>query len=243
MVAPWSASALTTILLPAFLVVGGLRRLRSSPVSLRAMASSRPAMEACWDASREEVLRVGAEGKGDVVYWMSRDQRAEDNWALLRARDLAKARGSRALVVFALHHGFLGATERHYDFMLKGLVETERALLAKGYPFELLVLGGDGSPTAGAAVAEFAKSRGCGHVVCDFSPLRIAKGWKDELLAALPKDVGASVVDAHNVVPVWAASDKKEVGARTIRKKINDKLPRYLTELPALEAQGAGAVA
>lgn len=35
-------------------------------------------------------------------------------------------------------------------------------------------------------------------------------------------------VDAHNVVPVWIASDKKETGARTIRKKIHTKLPTYL---------------
>ncbi len=35
-------------------------------------------------------------------------------------------------------------------------------------------------------------------------------------------------VDTHNVVPVWEASDKKETGARTIRKKIHTKLPIYL---------------
>ena len=38
-------------------------------------------------------------------------------------------------------------------------------------------------------------------------------------------------VDAHNVVPVWEASDKKETAARTIRKKIHTKLPTYLTVL------------
>ena len=36
-------------------------------------------------------------------------------------------------------------------------------------------------------------------------------------------------VDAHNVVPVWEASNKKETGARTIRPKIHKKLPEYLT--------------
>ena len=35
-------------------------------------------------------------------------------------------------------------------------------------------------------------------------------------------------VDAHNVVPCWLASDKRETGARTIRRKINDKLPEFL---------------
>ena len=39
-------------------------------------------------------------------------------------------------------------------------------------------------------------------------------------------------VDAHNVVPCWIASDKQEYGARTIRKKIMDKLPEFLVEFP-----------
>ena len=38
-------------------------------------------------------------------------------------------------------------------------------------------------------------------------------------------------VDTHNVVPVWEASDKKETGAHTIRKKIHSKLPEYLEVL------------
>ena len=193
--------------------------------------------EAAWDSSRERELAPGGDAAGDVCYWMSRDQRAADNWALLRAAALARDRGAKCRVVFALHPGFLGATERAYDFMLKGLVETERELLAAGYPFELLRLE-DSGPGAGAAVAARAAAAGWSRVVCDFSPLREAKAWKADLVAALGDGVGVSVVDAHNVVPVWEASDKREVGARTIRKKINDRLPRYLVEFPALEAQG-----
>jgi deoxyribodipyrimidine photo-lyase len=40
-------------------------------------------------------------------------------------------------------------------------------------------------------------------------------------------------VDAHNVVPVWVASDKREYGARTIRPKIHKHLPEFLREYPA----------
>lgn len=39
-------------------------------------------------------------------------------------------------------------------------------------------------------------------------------------------------VDAHNVVPVWCASDKQEVGARTIRSKITAQLPHFLPNIP-----------
>ncbi|MDH4258345.1 MAG: deoxyribodipyrimidine photo-lyase, partial [Candidatus Aminicenantes bacterium] len=30
---------------------------------------------------------IDTRGQGPVVYWMSRDQRAEDNWALLSAQE------------------------------------------------------------------------------------------------------------------------------------------------------------
>jgi len=186
---------------------------------------------AAWDATRERELKAGSNNKGDVLYWMARDQRAADNWALLRAASLAKEHGSKARVVFAL--GTI-ATERRLDFQLKGLVETGRDLNAKGYAFDLLEVADD----AGAAVAAFAAAQKVSHVVCDFSPLREAKRGTKALVDALPDTIGASLVDAHNIVPVWAASPKQEVGARTLRKKIADQLPRYLRELPPLAAQG-----
>lgn len=39
-------------------------------------------------------------------------------------------------------------------------------------------------------------------------------------------------MDAHNVVPVWCASDKQEVGARTIRSKITAQLPHFMPNIP-----------
>ena len=41
-------------------------------------------------------------------------------------------------------------------------------------------------------------------------------------------------VDAHNVVPVWEASEKQEYGARTIRNKIMTRLNEFLTEFPPI---------
>jgi deoxyribodipyrimidine photo-lyase len=39
------------------------------------------------------------------------------------------------------------------------------------------------------------------------------------------------VVDTHNLVPVWVTSEKREVGAYTIRPKIHKKLADYSNEL------------
>ena len=140
---------------------------------------------------------------------------------------VSEGKRKHARVVFAL-----GAitTERRLDFQLKGLVETGRDLNAKGFAFDLIEV----ADSAGAAVAAFATEHKVSHVVCDFSPLREAKRGTKELVDALPDEIGASLVDAHNVVPVWAASPKQEVGARTLRKKITDQLP------PHLAPRGAG---
>jgi deoxyribodipyrimidine photo-lyase len=74
-------------------------------------------------------------------------------------------------------------------------------------------------------------------VVTDMAPLRVPAGWVTDVAAALDlllPPVPLVQVDAHNIVPVWVASDKQEVGARTIRRKINDRLPQYFTDFPAL---------
>ena len=41
-------------------------------------------------------------------------------------------------------------------------------------------------------------------------------------------------VDAHNVIPVWKSSDKKEFAAHTLRKKILRNVGEYLTEYPKI---------
>lgn len=72
------------------------------------------------DSGRIHALRDGEPGRGPVVYWMSRDQRADDNWALLFARQQALRRQVPLAVAFTLSPSFLGATIRHYSFMLRG---------------------------------------------------------------------------------------------------------------------------
>merc|ERR1719491_1394830 len=79
----------------------------------------------------------GSSSGGQVLYWMSRDQRAQDNWALLHAQELALARGASLHVCFCLVPKFLDATIRHFDFMLRGLHETATELAKLQIPFDL----------------------------------------------------------------------------------------------------------
>ena len=81
--------------------------------------------------------KAGAAGK-PVVYWMSRDQRAQDNWALLYAQQQALAAGAPLAVCFCLVDSFLGGGVRHFGFMLRGLQETQKELNDHGIPVFLL---------------------------------------------------------------------------------------------------------
>ena len=103
---------------------------------------------------RIRTLKPGKSGDGPVAYWMSRDQRVEDNWALLFARAIAQEADVPVVVVFCLTNEFLGAGRRHYEFMLKGLQELEVALSRKKIPF--FVLRGD----PGQKITEFVRSTG-----------------------------------------------------------------------------------
>jgi deoxyribodipyrimidine photo-lyase len=178
------------------------------------------------DAGRRVPLRDGREGEGPVVYWMSRDQRASDNWALLHAQDLAMARDRPLVVAFCLAPSFLGAAVRQYMFMLRGLRETSEALNDHNISFHLL----QGDP--GREVASLVREIDADHVVLDADPLNEKRAWRETLLSATERPV--TLVDAHNVVPVWKASGKREWAAYTIRPRIHRQLPRFLTDIPSL---------
>jgi len=164
---------------------------------------------------------------GPVVYLMSRDQRAADNWALLHAAQRAAGAGRQLAVAFTLFPSFAGTSAaRHFGFMLRGLAETAAALEARGIPFLLL------RGQAAEAVPPLLARLGCSLLVTDFSPLREGRAWRAALAAAAACPV--EEVDAHNVVPVWRASPKLEYAARTIRPKITAALPEFLTDFPPL---------
>lgn len=163
---------------------------------------------------------------GNVIYWMGRDMRVDDNWALLFAQSLGMKYKMPLAVVFVLVPEFLDATERAYGFLLKGLQEIESQLRKKDIPFYLLL----GTPEK--VIPKFVKEHSVTKIVSDFNPLNIVEQFK----SSVSENVNASFyeVDAHNIVPTRIASDKKEFGAYTIRPKLHRLLPTFLEEFPSV---------
>jgi deoxyribodipyrimidine photo-lyase len=160
---------------------------------------------------------------------MSRDQRVNDNWALLHALNLASNQKSSCAVVFCIAPGFQGANYRQYDFLLKGLKETGDTLAKLNIPFYLL----EGNPPE--TLSRFVEEKEVGTVVTDFDPLRVKMKWKKEFSDL--SSSGLIEVDTHNIVPARIASTKLEFGAYTLRPKINRLLHEFLHEFPSLLPQ------
>ena len=163
---------------------------------------------------------------GAVLYWMSRDMRVQENWALLHAIYQAQEHGVDIIVCFNLVDSFLEAGTRQFDFMLRGLREVEQSLRKNTIPFYLL----HGSPEH--TIPNFVQKHSIGHIITDFSPLRISREWEDNVAQTI--DIPFQEVDAHNVIPPWVTSDKQEYAARTIRPKVHNLLDEWLIEIPPI---------
>jgi len=179
------------------------------------------------NANRIRLIKKGDEAKGPVIYWMSRDQRVNDNWALLFTQQLALEKKRSLVVVCSLVPKFLEASFRQYDFMLKGLMEVEQELRKFNIPFFLLT----GNPAE--EISNFIIEHKASILVSDFDPLKITRKWKNEIAKLI--EIQFYEVDAHNIVPCFYASTKQEFGAYTIRHKIHKHLPEFIDEFPKLK--------
>jgi deoxyribodipyrimidine photo-lyase len=164
---------------------------------------------------------------GPILYWMSRDQRLNDNWALIYAQEIALKHKQPLIVIFCLQSEFLDAGRRSFEFMLKGLKILANELKNLNIPFLLL----KGRPYP--LVKEFIEKFKIGILIIDFSPLKIKKKWVSSLKKQLK--ISFCEIDSHNIIPCWNASNKKEYAAYTIRPKIKKLLPEFLVDFPYIK--------
>lgn len=190
--------------------------------------------------------RIKANSSG-ILYWMDRDQRIQDNWALLYAQKLARKYKVPLFVCFLLRNSDdRYPTQRQYSFLTKSTLNQipvyQHSLMyplsdlqqvkAKSESLNIKFYILNASPNS---LSKIVANHNIGAVVCDFSPLQFSIANKNHLIADLTSicdDVPVITVDAHNIVPVWVASDKQEYMARTIRPKITANLADFLTDYP-----------
>jgi deoxyribodipyrimidine photo-lyase len=178
------------------------------------------------NAKRVRQLKLRPTHRGPVVYWMSRDQRVDDNWALLYAIEMAQSMDERLVVAFCLVPDYMGATWRQYGFMIKGLKEVQAKLLRLGIGFELLL----GHPWI--EFPSFLHRTDASMLIADFDPVRIKIEWKKMVVSGT--NIPAYEVDAHNVVPCWAVSNRKIETLVNYRAKLMPLLEEFNTRFPEI---------
>ena len=175
-----------------------------------------------------------------VVYWMQRDMRTIDNWALNLAQHHAEKSNLPLRVVHVMTTPppssdddddepppleQLRTTERHGRFLLGGLQCVHNELKKKNVPFHIIYNSYDTQHQQHPNVLEhFLNEYNPSVVVCDTNVLRHVRRWNESPVLKNALDainVPLYQVDAHNIVPVWYASPKREVGARTLRSKLH----------------------
>jgi len=164
---------------------------------------------------------------GTICYLMSREQRTENNWALIHAYQQAVENNSFLIVAFALDDNHPKSNFRNMSFMLEGLSEVQKELKSKNIPFVYLI----GNPID--EVIKLAFRYNIGMIITDFDPLKHKVNWRRKIAQSL--DIPVFEVDAHNIVPAFYVTDKQEYGAYTIRGKIKKLLPEFLDTFPKIE--------
>ena len=179
------------------------------------------------NTDRIRVLRSGVFTGRSVLYWMCRDKRVTDNWALLFAQKIAIKNKVPLIVCFQYLGNFPTSNIRQYDFLFKGIEELENELnrlnislfLLQGHAYDVL--------------PELVEKQSIGTIVTDYTPLKIYRKRLNQVLGKV--DIPFYQVDTHNIVPCWVSSDKKEYSAFTIRKKIHKNLNFFLTDIPQIK--------
>jgi deoxyribodipyrimidine photo-lyase len=178
---------------------------------------------------RSTMLRKKQYSGGPVIYWMDRDQRADDNWSLIYSIQTANRYKVPLCVVFCLAPDLLGATQRQYSFMVDGLQLLEKKFKQRGIGFQLL----EGFPDM--ELPSFLHRLGAGFLVTDFNPLRSSTYWKRRVGITL--DIPLVEVDAHNIVPCRIVSKRRVMSFANFRSKVMPLLPEYLVEYPEDEEE------
>ena len=178
------------------------------------------------DTRRIKKLNKLEYSNGGVVYWMQRDRRSNNNWALVHAQNIAIRLKAPLTVFYSLNGNFSDGNNRLYGFLLKGLVDTIKELEKYKIPFH--IRRGD----AISSIKKYISKANTGYLITDFSPLRVYKNRVAKLASAI--NIPFEIIDAHNIIPTWTVSEKQEFAAHTLRRKIHLLLDEFMHPIPKI---------
>lgn len=166
---------------------------------------------------------------GPILYWMQREHRVHDNWALLFAQKLAHENNAPLYLVFCVRKKFNNSNRRILSFMFKGLEDVKKTCEKFNIPFNIII----GNPET--EIVKYINEENIGAIITEFNPLKTERKWRDVISQSI--SIPFYEVDARNIVPCWIASPKQEFAAYTFRPKITSVLSTYLENYPPVQKQ------
>jgi deoxyribodipyrimidine photo-lyase len=157
-----------------------------------------------------------------VIYFVSRDIRVNDNFALLAAQQKATEHKMPLIVCFALDTQIKSRSKEHFEFLLDGLEEFSNKLEKLNIKFILRI----GSRQA--VYQNLINELNPIAIYFDFCPLNRPRAIQKNI--AKQTVVPVFTVDAHNIIPAWILSSKEEFAAHTIRYKVTKLINNYFVE-------------
>ena len=185
------------------------------------------------------------EGGRYVLYWMQSSQRSRYNEALEVAMERANARKKPLVVAFALTCDYKDANERHYNFMVKGLLDVKEGLSRRKVPFFLVTKKKREEEKerevqteieAGIPEAILSLSKNAIEIITDCGYLRVLRIWRETL--ARKVSIPITEVETDVVVPVFAhlsSRPKLDVSAASFRSFALPKSFEHTENVPDLE--------
>lgn len=161
-----------------------------------------------------------------ILYWMTRELRAGNNWTLIYAlQNYNPDTDSLKILVTIDETG-----KFHNQVQAKFVYDSSSELVRDLNELNLSVDVISGNPAE--ILNEYIHFNNINLMITDFNPLHIYTKVLEEL--KINSEVSVHTVDSHNVVPVKVVSQKQEYAARTIRPKIWNKIKDFNYSYPVI---------
>jgi len=177
--------------------------------------------ESCRNSSEEAIESV-------VIYWMVRELRTVHNHSLAYAQKVAIENGVALVVMYSPFHAPY-PNKRQAFWRINGMVDVEEELMRCNIPLFSEV------SSEWTVLKQILRNFDVVSIITDHFPLKEIKSYREQILDFLPLTTAFEEVDAHNVVPCWIASSKKESQPRTFRR--NHRTGRATFKLQDLPPQ------
>lgn len=156
-------------------------------------------------------FKKGISGEGAVIYFMERELRVADNFALLYAIQLAKKLKKNLKIVHVYNNFKYLPKKQFYDAELDIL---ENDMIHYDLDFQVLEQ---------KHFQSFVKCVSPAQIVIDFNPIR-------DNTILLDLNYKVTEIDSHNIVPARYISDKQEYSALQFRNRIYKNIYPFFTE-------------